>query len=77
MKCFLSADGRIVGFKSYSLIEILNTLKKKKLTIKRDLPLEKLAPFSLSSICPFLKVKAIIVNIKKTFTPHCAPTPQR
>lgn len=77
LKCFLSADGRIVDFKPYFL-KILLTLKK--LIIKRDLPVVKLALFSLSNICLlFLEVKAIINdNLKKFFfTHHCPHTLQR
>lgn len=65
VKWFLSADSRIVYFKLY--FKILHTFKK--LIIKRDLPLMKLALFSLSNICLlFLEVKAIINdNFKKIF----------
>lgn len=78
LQCFLSADSRIIDFKPYFPLKILDTLKK--LIIKRDLPIGRLAPFSLSNICLlFLEVKAVIdeqLN-KIFFTHHCPHTFQR
>lgn len=74
LKCFLSADSRIIDFKPYFPFKILDTLKK--LIIKRDLPTGKLAPFSLSNICLlFLEVKAVIdEQLNKIFLLTTVPT---
>lgn len=72
LKYFLSADGRKVDFKPYCPFKILHILKK--LIIKRDLSVVKLAPFSLSNICLlFLEVKAIIDDKLKFFYSPLSP----